>query len=115
MSSPSIAVAAREQSVGLAEVNTAVNQMDHVTQQNAAMVEESSAAGATLAAEAARLRQLIAGFKLGNADPAGHQVAALREAGAALATADRGNRRPAAPSAKRAANGASQLQVWAEF
>jgi methyl-accepting chemotaxis protein len=52
----SIATSAREQAVGLSEVNTAVNQMDQVTQQNAAMVEEANAAGATLASEAARLR-----------------------------------------------------------
>eukprot|EP00913_Durusdinium_trenchii_P031513 g29505.t1 len=62
-----IAISAREQSVGLNEVNTAVNQMDQVTQQNASMVEEANAAGATLATEAARLRQLIAQFQLDDA------------------------------------------------
>jgi methyl-accepting chemotaxis protein len=62
-----IATSSREQSVGLAEVNTAVNQMDQVTQQNAAMVEESTAASATLAGEAARLRDLIGQFQLGGA------------------------------------------------
>jgi methyl-accepting chemotaxis protein len=61
-----IATSAREQSVGLAEVNTAVNQMDQVTQQNAAMVEETNAASATLANEAGRLRELISQFVLGN-------------------------------------------------
>ena len=61
----SIATSAKEQSVGLAEVNTAVNQMDQVTQQNAAMVEETSAAGATLATESSRLRELISHFQLG--------------------------------------------------
>ena len=61
-----IATSAREQSVGLAEVNTAVNQMDQVTQQNAAMVEEANAAGATLANEASRLRELISQFQLGD-------------------------------------------------
>ncbi len=61
----SIATSAREQSVGLAEVNTAVNQMDQVTQQNAAMVEETNAAGATLANEAGRLRELVGQFQLG--------------------------------------------------
>nr|WP_083212795.1 methyl-accepting chemotaxis protein [Agrobacterium rubi] len=60
----SIATSAKEQSVGLAEVNTAVNQMDQVTQQNAAMVEETSAAGATLAAESGKLRELISQFQL---------------------------------------------------
>jgi methyl-accepting chemotaxis protein len=62
-----IATSAREQSTGLAEVNTAVNQMDQVTQQNAAMVEETSAAGSTLAAESARLRELISHFTLSSA------------------------------------------------
>lgn len=59
-----IATSAKEQSVGLAEVNTAVNQMDQVTQQNAAMVEETSAAGATLANESGKLRDLISQFQL---------------------------------------------------
>ena len=59
-----IATSTREQSVGLGEVNSAVNQMDQVTQQNAAMVEETSAASATLARESRRLRELVAQFKL---------------------------------------------------
>ncbi|WP_349963006.1 methyl-accepting chemotaxis protein [Rhizobium sp. ZPR3] len=60
----SIATAAREQSTGLSEVSTAVNQMDQTTQQNAAMVEESTAATNRLADEAVNLAQLIARFKL---------------------------------------------------
>ncbi len=60
-----IATSAKEQSVGLSEVNIAVNQMDQVTQQNAAMVEQTSAAGATLAQESARLRDIIGQFNLG--------------------------------------------------
>ncbi|GGD79299.1 methyl-accepting chemotaxis protein [Rhizobium anhuiense] len=59
-----IAVSAREQSTGLAEVNTAVNSMDQVTQQNAAMVEQSTAASGHLAEEAAKLRELVSRFKL---------------------------------------------------
>ncbi|MBY3345571.1 methyl-accepting chemotaxis protein [Rhizobium laguerreae] len=59
-----IAVSAREQSTGLAEVNTAVNSMDQVTQQNAAMVEQSTAASGHLAEEAARLRELVSRFRL---------------------------------------------------
>ncbi|MBA3040859.1 MAG: nitrate- and nitrite sensing domain-containing protein [Alphaproteobacteria bacterium] len=57
-----IAVAAQEQSAGLSQVNTAVNQLDHATQQNAAMVEEMNAAGATLAQQSRGLEQLLAGF-----------------------------------------------------
>lgn len=52
--------------MGLAEVNTAVNQMDQVTQQNAAMVEEANAAGATLASESAKLKELVEQFRLVN-------------------------------------------------
>ncbi|KQW72466.1 HAMP domain-containing methyl-accepting chemotaxis protein [Ensifer sp. Root127] len=55
---------AKEQSTGLAEINTAVNSMDQSTQQNAAMVEESTAAASSLAQEAGKLRDLVARFKL---------------------------------------------------
>jgi methyl-accepting chemotaxis protein len=60
----SIAVSAQEQSTGLVQVNTAVNQIDQQTQQNAAMAEEATAASNTLAAEAVVLRDLIARFTL---------------------------------------------------
>ena len=65
-----IAVSAQEQSTGLAQVNVAVNQMDQVTQQNAAMVEQSTAASHSLAQEARRLSELMAGFKLGDVQAA---------------------------------------------
>jgi methyl-accepting chemotaxis protein len=58
-----IAQAAQEQSLGLSEVNTAVNHMDQATQQNAAMVEEMNAAGATLAHESRRLFDLLSRFR----------------------------------------------------
>ncbi len=61
-----IATSAKKQSAGLLQVNIAVNQMDQVTQKNAAMVEETNAAGAGLAAESARLRELVDRFTLGN-------------------------------------------------
>jgi methyl-accepting chemotaxis protein len=50
-----MAASAQEQARGLVEVNGAVNQMDQVTQQNAAMVEETTAASHALAHEATRL------------------------------------------------------------
>jgi methyl-accepting chemotaxis protein len=62
----SIAAAAKEQSTGLAEVNTAINQMDQVTQQNAAMVEETSASTHKLSSEAGGLADIIAQFRLGD-------------------------------------------------
>jgi methyl-accepting chemotaxis protein len=60
----SIATAAREQATGLAEVNTAVNSMDQMTQQNAAMVEETTAASQTLAQESRELKSLLQSFRL---------------------------------------------------
>jgi len=60
-----IAASAEEQSTGLQQVNTAVNQMDQVTQQNAAMVEEATAASHALTSEADTLARLIARFDVG--------------------------------------------------
>ncbi len=61
-----IAAAAQEQSVGLREVNGGVNQMDQVTQQNAAMVQQSTAASHALRTEAEELTELTAKFRIGN-------------------------------------------------
>ena len=61
-----IAASAQEQASGLDEVNVALNQMDQVTQQNAAMVEEATAAGQSLAAETGELARLIARFEVGD-------------------------------------------------
>ncbi|GBQ44530.1 methyl-accepting chemotaxis protein [Acidocella aminolytica] len=60
-----IAGSAQEQATALAEVNGAVNQMDQVTQQNAAMVEESTAASHALATEAGELARLVGQFRIG--------------------------------------------------
>ncbi|RUM02757.1 methyl-accepting chemotaxis protein [Rhizobium chutanense] len=108
----SIATAATEQSTGLKEVNTAVNQMDQVTQQNAAMVEETSAATHRLSAEAGGLVSLIARFKLSDEAPA--PVALVRNE----------PHRPVASPARRAiakvtrafgGNAAAAEQNWEEF
>jgi methyl-accepting chemotaxis protein len=57
--------ASREQSIGLQEISTAVNSMDQGTQQNAAMVEQSTAASHSLASEVHHLNQLLLQFKVG--------------------------------------------------
>ena len=62
-----IANGAREQSTALAEVSTAVVEMDKATQQNAAMVEEMNAAGGALAEESRQLNALIAHFRVSDA------------------------------------------------
>ena len=60
----SIAASAQEQSSGLGEINHAVNRMDQVTQQNAAMVEETAALTHRLAGDARALAGIIAAFRL---------------------------------------------------
>ncbi|MDZ4319296.1 MAG: chemotaxis protein, partial [Phenylobacterium sp.] len=61
-----IAASAQEQATGLHQVNTAVNEMDRVTQQNAAMVEETTAASHALASEARLLAESVARFDIGH-------------------------------------------------
>ncbi|MEZ5892639.1 MAG: methyl-accepting chemotaxis protein [Parvularculaceae bacterium] len=58
-----IASSAKEQSTGIGEINIAVNQLDQVTQQNAAMVEQSTAASHSMAQEAEELARMVAAFK----------------------------------------------------
>jgi methyl-accepting chemotaxis protein len=65
-----IAQSSGEQARGLSEVNTAVNQMDQVTQQNAAMVEEASAAAVNLSNESRELARLIGQFQTGDSTTA---------------------------------------------
>lgn len=60
-----ISASAKEQAVTLTEVNTAVNQMDQTTQQNAAMVEQSTAACHDLTSEAEKLNSLVSRFRVG--------------------------------------------------
>ncbi len=59
-----IAQSSQEQAIGLNQVNTAVNQMDQVTQQNAAMVEEATAAASNLKSEARGLAALVGRFEI---------------------------------------------------
>ena len=63
-----IASATVEQSSGIGLVNNAVTQLDEMTQQNAALVEQSAAAAASLRSQAEQLAQAIAIFKLGRSE-----------------------------------------------
>lgn len=63
-----ITAASREQSEGINQVNLAVSEMDKVTQQNAALVEEATAAAGSLQEQSSRLARLVATFKYTNAD-----------------------------------------------
>jgi methyl-accepting chemotaxis protein len=59
-----ITVASREQTSGIEQINQAITQMDQVTQQNAALVEEAAAAAASLQEQATGLSQVVSVFKL---------------------------------------------------
>ncbi|MBB4154345.1 methyl-accepting chemotaxis protein [Sphingomonas jinjuensis] len=63
-----IASSAEQQAMGLQQINTAVSEMDGVTQQNAAMVEQATAAARSLSAEADELARQVARFKVGKQD-----------------------------------------------
>src|SRR5471030_3329147 len=82
-----IAAASQEQSSGLEQVARAVTQMDEVTQQNAALVEEAAAAAQSLEDQAAKLRQAVAVFQLDddNGVEAGFSHAAARPGSSAAA------------------------------
>ncbi|AHD11642.1 methyl-accepting chemotaxis protein [Phaeobacter gallaeciensis] len=97
-----IATGASEQSTGLHEINTGVTQLDQVTQQNAAMVEEATAAGHMLNADASKLADLVAHFRV--AAGGGQAAAPARKSTAAPAaqpqkTVAMQDAPPAAPSA----------------
>ncbi|WP_374580552.1 methyl-accepting chemotaxis protein [Pseudoduganella sp.] len=69
-----ISTASNEQSVGIAQVNEAISQMDAVTQQNAALVEQAAAAAASMQQQSAALLQAVGVFRLdgdGGAQSAG--------------------------------------------
>jgi methyl-accepting chemotaxis protein len=59
-----IMTASVEQSLGIEQINAAVAQMDNVTQQNAALVEEATAAAASLSEQAAGLSNVVSVFRL---------------------------------------------------
>ena len=108
-----ISSAATEQSEGIASVNTSVVQLDQMTQQNAALVEESAAAAESLKEQAQRLVEAVAVFRVSGSEshrvsaprPAPTPVAAPKPAPAAFkpaAAPKAAAPRPAPPAAKPA-------------
>jgi len=80
-----ITSASAEQSTGIEQVNEAITQMDGVTQQNAALVEEAAAAAASLQEQAVTLAQLVSVFNVGHGRPgAARQAAQPTVAGRSL-------------------------------
>ncbi|EHS51468.1 methyl-accepting chemotaxis sensory transducer with Cache sensor [Rhizobium sp. PDO1-076] len=116
-----ISASASEQASGLKEVNSAVNQMDQVTQQNAAMVEETTAASMTLRSEAENLKGLVSRFTVsGHRNPV-HALQAAAQTLRAPARPQTTHARAPAPSyqpapKKVAAGGGSRGgDDWEEF
>jgi methyl-accepting chemotaxis protein len=65
-----IAVASNEQATGIDQINTALTQMDEVTQQNPALVEENAATAKTLEQQSGAMNESVGSFKLNGADGA---------------------------------------------
>ncbi len=109
-----IVESAQEQSSGLQEINTAVNQMDQDTQKNAAMVEETTAASYNLTKEVGALNGLLAQFKMGQ--PA---QSASRPRPAAAGTAEIQRPSPAKALSRKLASAfqgnAAVRNDWEEF
>ncbi len=107
-----IVEASREQATGLTEISKAVNAMDQHTQQNAAMVEESTAASHSLAQQAASLRELVSQFRIGQ--HSSHKVMEARPDASPVASPAR----KLMASVARAAGGAAAAKVqegWEDF
>jgi len=106
-----ISAASQEQSSGIEQVNQAVVQMDETTQQNAALVEEASAAARSMAEQATLLAEAVSVFRTGAATAA----APVRPALAAVAATVTPVRRPAALSPRIEPTLAANAGGWEEF
>ena len=106
-----VVLSAREQSSGLSAINTAINTIDQNTQQNAAMVEQSSAASNALAREADALNALVQQFRTrGSAAPAAAAVPPRAATAAPVAQPLR-----AAGGGRAYAASAQPQPEWTEF
>jgi methyl-accepting chemotaxis protein len=98
-----ITSASVEQSAGIEQVNTAIVQMDQVTQQNAALVEQAAAAAESMQDQAAKLSEVVSVFKLlATANPVARPAPARRAAAAAPKAVAKPAPRGVAPSARPA-------------
>ncbi len=109
-----ITSSAEEQARGLGEVNAAVNQMDQVTQQNAAMVEEATAASHELAKETSELGRLVGQFNIGGQAYAPVRAVSAARPASSAQTPVRALRTVGRGGAARALEPAAG-QEWTEF
>ncbi|WP_417433523.1 methyl-accepting chemotaxis protein [Hoeflea sp.] len=111
----SIVTGAREQSTALAEINSAINQMDQVTQQNAAMVEETNAATQGLSGEAVKLEGLVGRFTTGGGASHSAPVAANTRSQPAPSPARALGAKIASAFGRGGAATAQKEESWSEF
>jgi len=110
-----ISASSHDQARGLTEVNTAVNQMDHVTQQNAAMVEQTTAATHSLKSQTAELFRQVGAFSISSRSAASPAVSAPAVA-TRPAPAARPASRPGGPTPTSRGGAAAALkEEWEEF
>jgi methyl-accepting chemotaxis protein len=99
-----IAAASAEQSAGIEQVNLSIIEMDGMTQQNAALVEQAAAAFQSLQDQAAELQRVVSIFKLAEGEQVAPAEAAVAAASAGTAVATRAVvARPAKPQLKKPA------------
>jgi len=121
-----ISAASLEQSSGIEQVNTAITQMDDVTQQNAALVEQAAAAAESLEEQAQQLVQVVTRFKLEEsaqpqkivAEKANRRIEALQPKGPAQKTVRIATSKKQAKieaPALSAPNSSNQDDDWKEF
>ncbi len=112
-----IVISTREQSTGLQEINTSVNTMDQGTQQNAAMVEEQTAASHKLAHEAEALDALLKQFNLGGPSTGriARPMAAPAEARPAASPVNALRSTVARAFSGKTATAAAVREDWSEF
>ncbi|WP_028227587.1 methyl-accepting chemotaxis protein [Paraburkholderia ferrariae] len=98
-----ISAASEEQSGGIEQVNRAVTQMDTVTQQNAALVEEAAAAAASLEEQTRQLQTVLGIWRTGSAGASGHASVAGATSGAGGASGGAGGASVRSPAARSVA------------
>jgi methyl-accepting chemotaxis protein-1 (serine sensor receptor) len=108
-----IAAASEEQSSGIDQVARAVTQMDEVTQQNAALVEEAAAAAQSLEDQAGALRTAVETFRLNDEATAGFSAIATPKAKARVTTVAKPVQKSAPKAAVRAPAAAPKLAATA--
>ena len=114
-----ISAASAQQSAGIEEINQAIGEMDTMTQQNAALVEQAAAAAEGMQVQAQQLSEAISAFRLSDQAPAGAVKPALTAAARPVALKPAVKSKPklrvAAPAAKRAAASPKGEDQWEEF